>query len=192
MSSTLPSRRLAALLLLTSSLTASTLGQQITTRISVNSLGDQCNDWSVGPSPSQNGRYIAFSSYATDLVPGDTNGAPDVFVRDRLTGITERVSVDSAGNQANGPSLFPFLTPDARFVAFTSWATNLVPGDTNKVADHFVHDRKTGVTVRVSVDSQGNEGNNPGTLDRFTTSALSADGRIVVFSSEASNLVPND
>src|SRR5262245_57509588 len=183
-----------ALALLTTTVPVLAHGQlAVTKRVSIDSLGSQSDDWSVGPSPSADGRFIAFYSYASNLVPGDTNLAPDVFVRDRLRGVTERISVDSQGHQGNSASLFAFITPDGRFVSFTSWASNLVPGDTNGVADVFVHDRQTGVTERVSVDSFGNEGNNPGfPFDRFIMSALSADGRLVVFTTDASNLVPGD
>src|SRR5213076_1709437 len=93
------------------------------------------------------------------LVPGDTNMATDVFVHDRQTGVTERVSVDSAGSQGSGPSFNPALSADGRFVAFESWAPSLVPGDTNSTNDVFVHDRQTRTTERVSVDSAGIEGN---------------------------------
>ncbi|MBI5285723.1 MAG: thrombospondin type 3 repeat-containing protein, partial [Chloroflexi bacterium] len=86
-------------------------------------------------------RYVAFYSWATNLVPGDTNGADDVFVRDRVTGATERVSADSAGTQGNGFSYSPSISGDGRYVAFYSWATNLVPGDTNGADDVFVRDR---------------------------------------------------
>src|SRR5207249_1529467 len=102
---------------------------------------------------------------STNLVPGDTNGMSDVFVHDRQTGTTERVSVDSAGNQGDGPSSGganrPSISADGRFVAFRSFASNLVPGDTNGTGDPrrgpgfdvFVHDRQTRTTERVSVDS---------------------------------------
>src|SRR5207253_4838913 len=94
------------------------------------------------PAISADGRFVAFQSGATDLVPGDTNGAYDVFVYDRQTGVTERVSVDSAGNQGNDFSGSPVLSADGRLVTFESRATNLVPGDTNGQWDVFVHDRR--------------------------------------------------
>src|SRR5207244_4860641 len=102
-------------------------------------------------------RSADLTSSATNLVPGDTNSVADVFVRDRLSGTTERVSVDSAGNQGNAGSSGVGISGDGRFVAFTSSATNLVPGDTNSVADVFVRDRQTGTTERVRVDSAGNQ-----------------------------------
>src|SRR5437867_824550 len=158
-----------------------------TERVSVDSAGTQGNSFSLDPSISADGRFVAFSSLATNLVPGDTNGAFDVFVHDRLTGTTERVSVDSAGTQGHGNSSEPSISADGRFVAFSSVATNRVPGDTNAAFDVFVHDRLTGTTERVSVASAGTQGNGS-SLDP----SISADGRFVAFSSVATNLVPGD
>src|SRR5438046_3037872 len=100
----------------------------------------------------------------------------DVFVHDRQTGTTGRVSVDSAGTEGNGLSVNPSISADGRFVVFYSYATNLVPGDTNGTGDVFVHDRQTGTTERVSVDSAGTQGNS--NSDR---PSISADGRFVAF-----------
>src|SRR5207247_9811592 len=111
------------------------------------------------PPLSAHALFVAFQSNATNLVPGDSNGQQHVYVHDRQTGTVERVSVDSAGNQGDGSSFSPWLSADGRFVAFVSYATNLVPGDTNGALDVFVHDRQTGTTERVSVDSAGNQGN---------------------------------
>jgi hypothetical protein len=97
---------------------------------------------------SADGRYVVFQSIADNLVAGDTNGFADIFVRDRLNGTTERVSVDSSGAQADGTSdLFPYISADGRYVTFASLATNLVGGDTNGLEDVFIHDRgATGFT----------------------------------------------
>jgi Tol biopolymer transport system component len=158
-----------------------------TERVSVDSAGNEGDNSSGGSPISADGRFVAFTSNASNLVPGDTNAVSDVFVHDRQTGTTERVSVDSAGNQGDGGSSSPSISADGRFVAFTSYATNLVSGDTNGGLHVFVHDRQTGTTERVSVDSAGNE------ADRYSTRpALSADGRFVAFCSQASNLVPGD
>jgi len=113
-----------------------------------------------------------------------------VFVRDRRTGTTERVSVGQGGVQGNGSSEYPALSADGRFVAFVSWASNLVPGDTNDEEDVFVRDRRTGKTERVSLGPNGIQGN--GDSGGIYTPALSTDGRFVAFDSEASNLVPGD
>ena len=155
-------------------------------KVSVSSFGVEANNNSQHTAISGTGRYVAFASQATTLVPGDTC-CFDVFVYDQQTGTTERVSVDSTGAQSNGFSDRPSLNADGRFVAFESGATNLVVGDTNGANDIFVHDRDTGATTRVSVDSAGVEGN----LFSFVPS-ISADGRFVAFESGATNLVVGD
>ena len=158
-----------------------------TTRVSVDSRGHQANGSSAGSSLDGSGRFVAFESLATDLAPGDTNRVSDVFVHDRQTGETTRVSVDSRGRQANGGSSAPSLSADGRFVGFGSYGSNLVDGDTNQEIDVFVHDRQTGETTRVSVDSRGRQANGGSGI-----AALSADGRWVAFHSFASNLVDGD
>jgi Tol biopolymer transport system component len=158
-----------------------------TIRVSVDSTGVEGNGESFWPSISSNGRYVGFSSKATNLVAGDANGSEDIFVHDRQTGQTLRVSVDSTGVEGNGESRWPSISSDGRYVAFSSIATNLVAGDTNGSEDIFVHDRQTGQTVRVSVDSTGVEGN----ADSYDPS-ISSDGRYVVFDSLATNLVAGD
>ena len=160
-----------------------------TSRVSVASDDSQANDGSVNPVISANGRYVAFDSFASNLVSDDTNGNPDEFVHDIQTGQTTRVSVASDGTQANGLSSTPAISADGRYIAFTSPATNLVIGDMNNAADVFVHDRQTGQTIRVSVTSAGTEGN----LESYTYPAsISADGRYVVLYSYAFNLTSND
>ncbi len=151
------------------------------------------NGWSSSPSISAGGRYVAFTSIASNLVHGDTNKLPDVFVRDVRTGKTIRVSVTSAGRQGVGKkysngSNAPAISSDGRFVAFHSDMTNLVPRDTNRVFDIFVHDRVTGKTQRVSVSSTGRQSN----AESFGGESFSADGRYVAFSSLATNLVADD
>src|SRR6476661_3251922 len=162
-------------------------GLMTITPVSVDSAGNQGNRGSTNPAISADGRFVAFYSEASNLVPEDTNGKPDIFVRDRLTNTTTRVSVDSAGNQANSFSNDPSISADGRFVAFTSGASNLVPGGTNNTSDIFVRDTLTNTTTRVSVDSAGNQGNR----DAYGAS-ISADGRFVAFESFASNIVPGD
>ena len=166
-----------------------------TERVSVASGGLQANGPSDRPSMSADGRFVAFESTATNLVTGDTNGMGDVFVHDRTTGATSRVSVASDGTEANGDSRAPVLSADGRFIAFLSQATNLVPGDTNAVADVFVRDTVAGTTTRVSVASDGAEANGATCFNGLAgalSSSISADGRYVAFSSAASNLVPGD
>jgi Tol biopolymer transport system component len=141
------------------------------------------------PPLSYDGRIMAFYSRATNLVPDDTNRAGDVFVLDRGTSEMRRASVASDGSQADGESTYPSISGNGRHIAFTSKATNLVPADTNVKADIFVTDLMSGATVRASVSSTGQEAND----ESYTYfPSISADGRIVVFSSNATNLVPND
>jgi Tol biopolymer transport system component len=162
-------------------------GQGAIERISVGSNGVQGDRDSFFPKLSADGRFVAFGSLAGSLVPGDTNGATDVFVRDRRTGITERVSLGPGGSQGNGDSGSPALSADGRFVALISEAGNLVPGDTNGATDVFVRDRRTGATARVSLGPNGVQGDG----DSYYP-ALSASGRFIAFASNAGNLVPDD
>ncbi|WP_447971506.1 TolB family protein [Nitrospira sp. M1] len=160
-----------------------------TTRVSVNSAGQEGNAGGDStPALSADGRFVAFASQASNLVPQDTNAVNDIFAHDRQAGTTTRVSVNSAGQEGNAGSTAPALSADGRFVAFASQASNLVPQDTNAVNDIFVHDRQTGTTTRVSVNSAGQEGN----ARSISSPDISADGRLVAFASRASNLVPYD
>lgn len=156
---------------------------------SVDSNGTLGNGFSglYGMWVSPDGRYVAFESRASNLVPGDTNGARDIFLRDRQNGTTERVSVATGAAQGNSDSLFPSISPDARYVAFTGKANNLVAGDTNGYSDVFVRDRMNGTTEMVSVATGGANGNS----DSYVP-VISADGRFVAFESLASNLIAGD
>ena len=158
-----------------------------TTRISIATNGTQSNADSWGPSISADGRYVAFTSYASNLSNGDTNNERDAFVHDRQTGQTNRVSIASDGTQGNDFSAGTFISADGRYVAFNSQASNLVSGDTNGQLDVFVHDRQTGQTSRISVASDGTQGNHSSFFP-----SLSTDGRYVAFISQASNLVNGD
>lgn len=157
----------------------------VTRRVSVGPHGRQGDGSSDEAAISADGRYVAFVSEASNLVPGDTNGVADVFVRDRKLHVTRRVSVGRHGRQANDFSVWPSLSANGRYVAFASDATHLVTGDTNRVIDVFVRDRKHHVTSRVSVGRHGRQANG------FSLpSSLSANGRYIAFISYASNLVP--
>ena len=147
-----------------------------TNRVSVGPGGVQPSGDSYSPALSADGRYVAFASEATNLVRGDTNGATDIFVHDRETGRTTRVTVASDGTQVNGDSFTPSISGDGRFVAFTTDAGNVVAGDDNRASDVFVHDGQTGRTVLVSVASHGH----PSARGSFAP-CLSADGRTVAF-----------
>jgi len=159
----------------------------VTERISVDSQGNEADGRSDSASLSADGRYVAFSSEATNLVPGDQNGEWDVFVRDRISGTTERVSVDSSGKESDGRSVTPSISSDGRYVAFTSFAKNLVPIDFNGAPDVFLVDRSTGSIQLCSVNDLGIEGNAESYRPRVSSS-----GDYVAFESFASNLVTND
>jgi Tol biopolymer transport system component len=190
-----------------------------TTRVSVSSEGAQANADSVSPAISAAGRFVAFTSQASNLVGGDTNkcrlpnathACYDVFVRDRVAGTTERVSVSSSGRQANAGSWASAISADGRFVVFTSRASNLVVGDTNRCNDPdagrgscpdvFVRDRVAQTTKRVSLSSSGSQAHgfsSTGLMGAVapvgvSTAAISADGRLVAFTSEATDLVARD
>ncbi len=164
--------------------------------VSVDPFWNEGDGASRFPEISKDGRYVAFVSWATDLVPGDTNGIADYFVRDRLLGITERVSVDSNGGQAavptsaSSPFSVPGISEDGRFVVFLSFSDNLVPGDTNQAGDVFLRDRQLSLTERVSVSSSGAQAAYTGPTIIVPT--VSANGRYVCFNSWAVDLVPND
>ncbi|MEU4799293.1 RICIN domain-containing protein [Streptomyces sp. NPDC023327] len=158
-----------------------------TERVSVADDESEGNGHAAAPSISADGRHIAFASHASNLVRGDSNGKQDVFLRDRQSGTTERVSLSVGGGQGNGYAADAALSGDGRYVVFTSGSTNLLVRDTNGVADVFVRDRQNGVTHRVSTSGSGIE------ADALCSSAsVSADGRSVAFASGATNLVADD
>jgi RHS repeat-associated protein len=162
-----------------------------TTRASVGAAKIEADDESLHPDLSADGRYIAFESEATNLVLDDMNGRKDIFVHDRLTTTTERVSVSDSEAPASASGFFesfdPAISADGRYVAFISSATNLVSGDTNGRQDVFVRDREAGTTVRVNLSSSGAQAN--GSTYEID---LSGDGRHVAFASDATNLVSGD
>lgn len=175
-------RALAACVLLLSPAAA-----QSTERVSVDGAGLQGNGESENAVISADGRFVAFDSSASNLVPGDVNGLPDVFIHDRQTGQVSLVSAAPGGAGGNGFSLDPAISRDGRYVAFRSKSDNLAPGDLNGTWDVFVHDRLTGQTAMVSLSSSGTPGNG-----LSLEPAISGDGRLVAFSSQADNLVPGD
>ncbi|MDP9815034.1 TolB family protein [Spirilliplanes yamanashiensis] len=156
-----------------------------TSRVTIGYDGEEANGSSTFSAISGDGRVVAFQSNALNIVRGDLTRNSDVFVRDLATGVSSRVSVSSAGVPSRGSSSSVALSYDGRVVVFQSAASDLVPGDTNKVADIFVHDRETGATTRVSVATDGTEGNGPSTAPQ-----VSADGRWVTFGTTATNLAP--
>jgi Tol biopolymer transport system component len=142
--------------------------------------GGEANHNSFDPVISADGRYVAFASQATNLVPGDTNGFNDIFVRDLQTGTNTRVSVSSAGEQSNSVSHGPAISADGRYVAFYGGGSNLVPGDTNGTWDVFVRDTVAGTTERVSISTAGAES----PCCASTDASITADGRYVAFLSQ--------
>ena len=171
--------------LLLGMLPSSPVAAGVTSRVSISSQGTEAHGGGSAPAVSRAARLVAFASDAANLVTGDTNATTDVFVRERETNVTERVSVASDGSQGNGASLDPAVSANGRFVAFTSLASNMVPGDTNDASDVFVRDRRTGTTERVSVASDGTEGTvGPQLAIGSVRPAISADGRFVAFASE--------
>jgi Tol biopolymer transport system component len=159
-----------------------------TSRVSTNSNGDECNGVCKEGTISADGRYVAFESDASNLVPGDRNGVQDIFVKDLLTGATTRVTTDSAGAESNGFSRYPAISPNGRFVGYESDASNLVAGDTNKLRDAFMKDLVTGETTLIARAYDGGFGKGGSTLKPL----FSEDGRFVAFHGSASNIVPGD
>jgi Tol biopolymer transport system component len=180
-------------------------GAATTTLVSMSAHGGDANGFSFDPVISADGRFVAFMSEASNLLPNadpndpnDTNLESDVFVRDRVNEATVRISVSSEGVQGNDSSSGPAISADGRFIAFWSWASNLVPGDDNAAPDVFVRDRdadQDGVfdepgavtTVLISRSTAGALGN-----AASAGQSISADGRFVAFESRAWNLVPGD
>ncbi|WP_229070233.1 hypothetical protein [Actinoplanes sp. DH11] len=158
-----------------------------TERMSVSSGGAQGNDTSGQGAISGNGRHVVFTSIADNLVPGDTNGVADIFLRDRQAGTTERVSLPATGTQATDISIQASVSDDGTRVAFVSIATDMVPGDTNETSDIFLRDRQAGTTVRVSVSSAGTQSN-----EYSSQPTISGAGGHVSFTGGADNLVPGD
>lgn len=159
-----------------------------TVLISANAAGEEGNDWSYYESSvSADGRYAAFYSNASNLVPGDTNGAIDVFVKDLLTGTLTRVTTSSSGEQSNGSAFVPAISDDGQLIVYSSFASNVVPGDTNGQKDVFAKDLQTGVATLVSATASGAQAN--GSAGGVT---LSGDGHFVAFQSDASNMVTGD
>jgi Tol biopolymer transport system component len=153
--------------------------------VSVAKGGGVGNGSSAEPGFSANGRYVVFTSYASNLVVGDTNEGGDVFVRDLVAGTTRRVSLSATGGQGNGGSERPAISADGRYVAFLSGASNLVPKDHNGVGDVFRKNLVTGVLRRVNLTTGGTE-----IHGLSGDPAISATGRFVAFDSDATDFAP--
>lgn len=158
-----------------------------TIRVSVSSTGAEANGPSEQAVISGDGRFVAFHSEATNLVADDTNSRDDIFLHDRQTGETTRVSVAADGSNANDDSREPAISGDGQYISFQSSASNLMANDTNGIFDVFVYDRIAGTTERISVSSTEEQANNGSTVP-----FISGDGRFVAFESAANNLVADD
>jgi WD40-like Beta Propeller Repeat len=175
-----------------------------TQRVSVAGNGTQSNDFSAGASVSGDGRFVVFRSHANNLVANDTNGSADIFVRDIQLQQTRLINLSSTGTQAtvtdadDWAGINPVISDDGSHIAYVSEAANLVAGDNNFAADVFIHRMSDQSTTRVSTNSSGQQGNgNSGNsglraLGGARHIDISANGRRVVFVSDASNLVPGD
>lgn len=163
-----------------------------TTLVSVGAGGAVANGSSAFPFISGDGRFVAFTSSANNLVAGDTNNARDVFVRDLQTGVTERVNVTNTGRQTDDPfgnsnlDIGLAISADGRYVMFASGSSDLVPGDFNNVRDMFVRDRQNATTTRVNLNANGS----PRNVETFNP-ALSADGRVLCFEENGTTWVRN-
>lgn len=153
--------------------------------VSVATGGGQADGASTRPSISANGQWVVFESLASTLAANDSNAVQDIFVRDRVAGTTERVSIATSGTQANAASYNAAISGDGRYVAFESDASNLVDGDTNNVSDIFIHDRSTHATNVVHLGTSMANG-------ASRAPAISSDGALLAFSSKATNLVYGD
>ncbi len=167
-------------------------GRDAIQRVSVATGGGQSNGQSGEADVSADGNLVVFTSAASNLVANDTNGQPDVFVRDLKAGTTVRVSIGSKGVQANQRSMSPAISANGRYVTFASFASNLVAKDNNGVSDIFVRDIQKGTTERVSVATSGRQQNKGATPPFVQVSDISEDGRYVVFDSDATTLYAND
>lgn len=160
----------------------------ITERVSVTSAGEEvANTSSITTSISGDGRFVAFE-FGGHLVPEDVGQEPDIHIRDRQTGVTERIGLGPGGQEGNWSSWNPIISQNGRFVIFYSYASNLVPDDTNDWPDVFFYDRTVGMTERVSLGDNGEQASDQGSSPAGVTN----DGRYVLFTSYASNLVAGD
>jgi Tol biopolymer transport system component len=178
----------AACALVLGSIATATAAAPTTARVDLSSTGVQAKTTSESPAVSANGRWVVFESAADNLVPGDQNGLSDVFLRDRRNVTTKRISVGAAGAEGDGSSSQASISGDGRWIAFSSSATNLVPGSTGGLGNVYLYDRTSGALQRVSNALGGGGGGN----DNSSEPRLSSDGSVVVFTSGAANLVPGD
>jgi Tol biopolymer transport system component len=162
-------------------------GQRTVSKVSVNASTEEANGDCSMPTVSSDGRYVAYVSGATNLLPADPSGDQDVYLFDVVSGTTTLMSVNGSGTKGDEGSSTPYLSADGTYLAFNSNATNLVPGDGNGVNDIFIRTIASPASIqRLSVDAAGAEG-----LGISLFPSLSGDGSYVVFESTA-RLVPED
>jgi Tol biopolymer transport system component len=176
--------RFAGLLI---AISAASAHAQSIVRIDVADDGSESPGWVESVDVSDDGTRVAFATYVDGIDPLDVNGREDILLRDLVAGTTRLVSVRTSGVQATGNSRLPRISGDGKFVAFHSDARNLVNFDTNGVTDVFLRDLAAGTTQRVSVASDGTEGNGWSSL-----AAISVDGNLVLYLSASTNLVAGD
>lgn len=161
----------------------------VLTLVSTSVDGVQSNDASASATLFADGGKVVFSSRGSNLVVGDSNNAEDIFVKDLKTGAIVRVSTAADGAQGNNGAHNPVLSADGSKVAFASYSSNLVAGDTNNVRDIFVKDLKTGAISRVSTATDGTQAYSSSSVQYYR---FSPDGSKIVFTSDANNLVAGD
>ena len=164
----------------------------VTERISVAEPWVPGNAQSWVPIANADGEVVCFTSSASNLVPDDTNGVSDVFVRKQWCGTPSRASTAADGRQADGPSMFGVVSADGRYCAFVSWATNLVPGVGDGKGQYYRKDLGTGAIMCVSASAEGVPDSAGQSMDSAPMPGISSDGRYVCFSSDGGSLVPND
>jgi Tol biopolymer transport system component len=147
----------------------------------------QPNKPTAQPSISKDGRYVAFTGWSDQIVPGDTNSATDVFLRDMQLGTTKRISINSKGQQGNFDSQHPDISSDGKYIVFSSFANNLIRFDPNLQQDVFIHYRDFGVTRLVSRASHAGA---PAMGGESQEPQISGDGKTITFVSRATNLHP--
>lgn len=156
-------------------------------RVSLNALGHEANGASNNPTISEDGRYAAFESFATNFAAGDADGITDVFVKDMVGGGVERISRNLSGVEGNGHSSDAQISADGAVVVFHSFASDLVASDTNNAPDVFAFKRATQEMIRVSTDAAGNQ-----SFGFAVNAAVSGNGNVVVFESDGMDLVSGD
>ncbi|MGB1251015.1 MAG: hypothetical protein ACPG8W_10405 [Candidatus Promineifilaceae bacterium] len=160
---------------------------QNVTHVPIAPNNGRMNNAMVNLHSDNSGRLLVFTSWSTNLIPGDYNDVEDIFIHDTQTGITKLVSRTPTGQYGDSDSGAPMISPNGTHIVFRSRASNLVSGDTNGVNDVFMYDVATELVTRVSVSANGAQGN-LGSKDP----AVCNDGEYISFGSDATNIVAGD